>query len=326
MQSILVTGGAGYIGAHIVDLLCDKKYNVIVLDNLSSGFKENLNHNAEFIEGDILDKIMLSKIFKKYKINGIIHMAASKSVEQSILNQNKYTENNIIGSINLIMLAIEYNVEKFIFSSTAAVYGHPQYNPIDEKHQLEPMNHYGFTKLYIENYINWINQFQKLKFITLRYFNAAGYTIKKDLIKYTEKNPENLLPIVMEVANNTRSHLNIYGNDYDTKDGTCIRDYVHVLDLAEAHIKALDFLDVNQNMTFNLSSGMSYSVKEVVSRVNHLLDKPINFKYADRRQGDSSILVSRSERAKKYLKWEPKNSSLDNILLSMFPFYGIDRE
>ena len=326
LNHILVTGGAGYIGAHIVDLLCDKKYNVIVLDNLSSGFRDNINKKAIFIKGDILDKCILHDIFKKYNIKSIIHMAASKSVEESILNANKYTENNITGSINLIMLSIEYNVEKFIFSSTAAVYGNPQYNPIDEKHQLEPMNHYGFTKLYIENYINWISKFEKMKFIILRYFNAAGYTSKKNLIKYTEKNPENLLPIVMEVANNTRSYLNIYGNDYDTIDGTCVRDYVHVQDLADAHIKSLDFLEKNSNMTFNLSSGMSYSVKEVVDRVNYLLKKPIRFEFSDRRKGDPSILISQSDKAQKYLKWKAKYSSLDNILLSMFPYYEINKK
>ena len=184
LSKILVTGGAGYIGAHIVDLLCDSNYSVIVLDNLSSGYKENLNSKSKFINGDIRSKTDLDSIFLNYKINSIIHMAACKAVGESITNSNKYTENNIIGSLNLISYAIKYQVEKFIFSSTAAVYGEPQYNPIDENHQLEPINHYGFTKLYIENYLNWISKIQNIKFIGLRYFNAAGYTFNQNLIKH----------------------------------------------------------------------------------------------------------------------------------------------
>ncbi len=321
MQSILVTGGAGYIGAHIVDLLCKKGFNVIVLDNLSTGFKENLNQKSKFIKGDILDKVILRSIFEKYSINSIIHMAACKSVNESFLNPNKYTENNILGSINLIMLAIEYNVEKFIFSSTAAVYGYPEYNPIDEEHPLRPINHYGFTKLYIEKYLAWVSKFQNIKFVSLRYFNAAGYSTNNNLIKHTEKKPENLLPIVMEVASNKRNHINIYGNDYDTQDGTCIRDYVHVLDLAEAHIKALDFLNVNQNMAFNLSSGYSHSVLEVIKKLEILLNKKIKFKFSNRREGDPPILVSKSKQAHQLLKWEVRYSDIDNILSSMYHYY-----
>ena len=186
-MSILVTGGAGYIGAHIVDKLCDLGENVIVFDNLSNGFKENLNCSSKFIYGDLTNQEDLNKVFKGNKISSIIHMAALKSVGESSLKINDYTYNNIYGSLNLISKAIEYKVDKFIFSSTAAVYGSPIKDIVNEDHQLKPINHYGFTKLYIERYLNWISSITSLKYISFRYFNAAGYSSKNDLIKFKEE-------------------------------------------------------------------------------------------------------------------------------------------
>ena len=201
-MSILVVGGSGYIGAHIVDLLCDADFNVIVFDNLSNGFIENLNSKAIFVNGDICNAKDIELALRKYKVDCIIHMAALKSVAQSMDSTANYTKNNIIGSINLISMAIKFKVQKFIFSSTAAVYGSPNItSPIDETYQVNPINHYGYTKLYIENYLKWISNLESIKFVAFRYFNAAGYSTKPNLIKVKEKSPENLLPIVMEVAN-----------------------------------------------------------------------------------------------------------------------------
>tara|TARA_B100002051_G_scaffold132491_1_gene125946 strand:- start:33 stop:1016 length:984 start_codon:yes stop_codon:yes gene_type:complete len=322
MSNILVTGGAGYIGAHIVDLLCDSGFNVIVLDNLCNGYKENLNPNAKFIDGDIRSKDVLESLFLNNKIESIVHMAAFKAVGESVDNPGKYTDNNIIGSLNLISFAIKYNINKFIFSSTAAVYGNPEFTPIDEAHSKNPINHYGFTKLYIENYLHWISSITPLNFVSLRYFNAAGYSFKKNLIKYREKEPENLLPIIMEVAINKRSEFKIFGNDYNTKDGTCIRDYIHVLDLASAHIKALHYLNNNCHSTIiNLSTGNGNSVLDVIGVAEKITNNKINYNFSNRREGDPPILISTNNKAKKELGWSPKYS-IEEIISSMWNIYN----
>jgi len=321
LSEILVTGGAGYIGSHIVDLLCDSNYSVIILDNLSSGYEENLNSKSKFINGDVRSKTDLDSIFSNHKISSIIHMAAFKDVGESEKSPNKYTENNIIGSLNLISSAIKFKVNKFIFSSTAAVYGNPEYTPLDEKHPTLPLNHYGYTKLYVENYLDWISKIKPLNFVSLRYFNAAGYTDKKDLIHYKEKEPKNLLPIIMEVATNIKSGLEIFGNDYNTQDGTCIRDFIHVLDLADAHIKALDYLDGNKSATINLSTGVGYSVLDIVKIVERVIKNRIKYSFSDRREGDPAILISRFDRARSELKWTPQYS-IEEIISSMWDIYN----
>tara|TARA_Y100001968_G_scaffold130908_1_gene119484 strand:- start:218 stop:1204 length:987 start_codon:yes stop_codon:yes gene_type:complete len=321
-NKVLVVGGAGYIGAHIVDLLCDLGYSVIVYDNLSSGFKENLNKNAIFIHGDTLDEKKIETVFEKYDINSIVHLAAYKAADESMLALNKYSKNNIIGSLNVISCAIKYNVRNFIFSSTAAVYGNPTCNPIDENHPVIPINHYGFTKLYIEKYLRWISDLGKINYVALRYFNAAGYSKKKDLIKFKEKNPQNLLPIVMEVANNKRNKMKVFGNDYNTKDGTCIRDYIHVLDLASAHIKALHYLNNNCHSTIiNLSTGNGNSVLDVIGVAEKITNNKINYNFSNRREGDPPILISTNNKAKKELGWSPKYS-IEEIISSMWNIYN----
>tara|TARA_S200000501_G_scaffold160469_1_gene151349 strand:- start:292 stop:1266 length:975 start_codon:yes stop_codon:yes gene_type:complete len=320
-DTVLVTGGAGYIGAHIVDLLCESGFNVLVLDNLSNGFKENLNSKAEFVLCDITNKESLESIFSSNSISSIIHMAALKSVSESMENTDIYNENNIFGSINLISMAVKYKIKKFIFSSTAAVYGSPQIDHfIDEYQQTNPINHYGFTKLYIENYLEWISKLYPIKFVAFRYFNAAGYSKKNNLILYKEKSPENLLPIIMEVANCERDKLNIFGNDYNTTDGTCIRDYIHVLDLADAHVKAISFLDHESSEVINLSTGIGYSVLDVLKTSEKVLGKRIEFTFSDRRKGDPPKLISSFNKARKLLSWEPKYD-LSEIIDSMWKIY-----
>ena len=324
-MNVLVVGGAGYIGAHIVDLLCVQGYNVIVLDNLNTGFKENINSSSKFIQGDILNKNDLKLIFNDYKFDGLIHMAALKAVGDSMVNPGLYTENNIVGSINLITEAVKHGIKNIIFSSTAAVYGEPIYNPIDEKHPTQPINHYGFTKLAIENYLNWMNKMHGINYAALRYFNAAGYSTDRSLIKFKEKNPQNLLPIVMEVANGTRESFDVYGNDYNTEDGTCIRDYIHVLDLADAHIKALENLasSNSKKITLNLSTGSGYSVLEVINTAEKSTGKKIKYNVVDRREGDPEVLISSNSKAKKVLDWDPLYSSLEEIISSMWIQYKV---
>ena len=187
-MKVLVVGGAGYIGAHIVDLLCDQNHEVVVFDNLSSGFEENLNKKSELFVGDILNPKDLENVFNNFSFDAVIHMAALKAAGESMVDSHRYSDNNIIGSINLISASIKYEIKKFIFSSTAAIYGEPKYNPIDENHSKFPINHYGFTKLMVENYLSWIQNISNMKYVALRYFNAAGYTEKENLITYKEKN------------------------------------------------------------------------------------------------------------------------------------------
>lgn len=321
MKNILVTGGAGYIGAHIVDLLCENSYNVIVFDNLESGFYENLNNNSQFVKGDIKQIDHLNDLFNKFEIDAIIHMAAYKSVSKSFDNIFSYTQNNINGSLNLISTALKYKIKKFVFSSTAAVYGNPVYHPIDEKHPVNPINYYGYTKLFIEKYLKYISSLDLIDFISFRYFNAAGYSEKENLIKHKEVNPENLLPIIMEVALSEREQLKIFGKNYSTKDGTCIRDYIHVLDLAHAHLNGLEFLrDNTQSKILNLSTGLGTSVLEVVKATEKITGKKINFSFVEKRTGDPKELISKSNESKKYLNWEAKYT-LDDIIKSMWKIY-----
>ena len=304
INKILVVGGAGYIGSHIVDLLCEKGFDVTVFDNLTTGYIENLNKKAKFHKGDILNINSLESFLKNNRFDGLIHLAALKAAGESMVESEIYSRNNIIGSINLISASIKFKIKKFIFSSTAAVYGHPQYDPIDENHPTEPINHYGYTKLCVENYLSWMASQGDIKYIALRYFNAAGYSMKDNLIKYKEKKPQNLLPIVMEVANRTRKSLEIFGDNYSTTDGTCIRDYINVVDLADAHLKSLDYLDKiqSQSCSINLSTGVGHSVLDVVKVSESITKRRIPYIISDRREGDSEKLISTYHSAKKKIK------------------------
>ena len=239
-MKILVTGGAGYIGSHVVLELIDKGHEVLILDDLTSGSKDNIPSYATFIEGSILDEKILNNILSS-NVDAIIHLAASKAAGESMLLPEKYSKNNIIGTLNLLNAMIKNNIQTIVFSSSASVYGYPNYLPLDEKHPTEPINYYGHTKLAIEQYLQWYSDLKGLHFVSLRYFNAAGYD-KKGRIIALEKNPANLLPVIMEVANKARSELKIFGDNYNTDDGTGVRDYIHVTDIASAHIKALNYL------------------------------------------------------------------------------------
>jgi len=239
-KNILVTGGAGYIGSHVVHELCDAGHYVTILDNMSTGAEENIDQRADFIKGDLLNDFDLEKAFSNNP-EIVFHFAAFKSAGESMTKPDKYAENNICGTLHLLNKMVEKRAKGFVFSSSAAVYGDPQYLPIDEKHPLNPINYYGYTKLAIEENLKWYSQLKGINFAALRYFNATGYDVKGRIFG-KERNPANLSPIVMEVAYGLRDKMQIFGNDYETEDGTCIRDYIHVNDLATAHVKAMDYI------------------------------------------------------------------------------------
>jgi len=234
---------------------------------------------------------------------------------------NLYAENNIIGSINILNSMIKHNCYNIIFSSSAAVYGYPKYLPIDEKHPKNPINFYGYTKLAVEQILDWYSKTKGLKYASLRYFNAAGYDMK-NRVKNREKNPANLLPIIMEVASGERKELQVFGNDYKTNDGTCIRDYIHVNDLSDAHIKCIDYIfETRNNLILNLATGLGYSIIDVINETENIVKKDIRYKITDRRLGDPDELISTSRYAKKLINWEPRYSSLNQILKSMWNVY-----
>ena len=316
---VLVTGGAGYIGSHVVLELCDKGYEVVVLDDLSSGNKGAVDKRAKFINGSTLNNSDVELGLEK--VEAVIHLAAFKAAGESMLDPIKYSQNNILGSINLLNAIIKHKINSFVFSSTAAVYGYPEYLPLDENHPLEPINYYGFTKLEIEKILHWYSDLKGLKFAALRYFNAAGYDINGRL-NFLEKNPANLIPTTMEVASGMRNKMHVFGNDYNTHDGTGLRDYIHVSDLAEAHLKALDFLNNNNNIKVNLSSGERHSVIDVIDMTKKISGKEINYEIVERRPGDPAELYASSDLAYDALHWKPKYSDLKTLIESTWNVYN----
>ena len=320
-QEVLVIGGAGYIGSHIVLQLCEQGYDVTVFDNLSTGYKKNIDLRAKFIQGDILNQNDLSNIFQK-DYSAVFHFAALKAAGESMLEPGKYAQANITGTINILNQMVDNKVQNFIFSSTAAVYGIPQYLPLDENHPLKPINFYGFTKLEIERILQWYSELKGIFFGVLRYFNAAGYDTQRRIYKL-EKNPANLLPIVMETVSGIRDSMDVYGNDYNTPDGTGIRDYIHVNDLATAHVKALSvIIEKKKNLILNLATGKGYSVLEVIQRTQKITGKKVNYNIVERRPGDPAELIAVSKLAKNMIGWECEYSDMTTILQSMWEIYS----
>ena len=318
-MKILVTGGAGYIGSHVVLELCNSGYEVAVLDDLSNGNQESIDKRAEFILGSTLVKKDVDKALNN--VECVIHLAAFKAAGESMAKPIKYSQNNINGTITLINSMIEKEIKYFIFSSTAAVYGNPEYLPLDEKHPLNPINFYGFTKLEIERILGWYGKLTDLKFVNLRYFNAAGHDPNLK-INHIEQNPQNLIPIVMEVALGKREKVKIFGNDYNTKDGTGDRDYIHVTDLASAHIKSIEYLLNQKNITLNLATGNSHSVLEVINMTKEISNKDINYEFVNRRYGDIDKLYAKSSMANDMLDWEPEHSTLKSIIKTSWSVYS----
>ena len=319
-MNVLVTGGAGYIGSHVVLNLVEAGHEVLILDDLSLGCRENVNGSAQFVLGSTLNTDDLDSVLSE-GINAVVHLAAFKAAGESMVDPDKYSLNNLNGTLNLLNAMMKRDVKTFVFSSTAAVYGYPKYLPVDEDHPLKPINYYGFTKLVIEQKLEWYRQLKGLKYAALRYFNAAGYDVL-GRIHGLEKNPQNLLPIVMEVSNGQRDSMDVYGDDYDTSDGTGVRDYIHVNDLAEAHVKALDCLQNNDSLTVNLATGEGYSVKDVIAEARDVTGKEIAHSIVGRRPGDPAELIATSKQANELLNWTPKYSDLNTILKSMWNVYN----
>ena len=317
-MKVLVTGGAGYIGSHVVLALCEEGNNVVVLDDLSTGNREAVDKRALFIQGSTLNDDDLSKGLND--VDAVIHLAAFKAAGESMIHPEKYSYNNITGTITLLNAMVKQSVNKFIFSSTAAVYGYPKYLPLDENHPLEPINYYGFTKLEIERILKWYGELKGLRFAALRYFNAAGYD-SLGRITSLENNPENLIPIVMEVTSGRRQKMEVFGNNYDTDDGTGVRDYIHVTDLASAHVKCIEYLNENTSLTVNLATGKSHSVFDVINLAKEISGKNIPFDIVDRRPGDPAKLYAGSNRAFESLNWEAKYSDLKTLLETTWKVY-----
>ena len=320
-MNVLVIGGAGYIGSHVVKELNKQGHQVTVFDNLSSGLRQNLFKQNGFIHGDILIKEQLDRAFAQ-GFDAFIHLAAFKAAGESMVSPEKYSVNNITGTLNIINSAVEHNCKRMVFSSSAAVFGEPQYLPIDEAHPKNPENYYGFTKLKIEEFMAWYEKLRGLRFAALRYFNAAGYDVDGEIYGL-EQNPANLLPIIMEVACGMRPKMKIFGNDYDTRDGTCIRDYIHVTDLAAAHVKALEYIAKNdKSLTVNLGSEQGTTVTEMVEAARRITGKPIPADYAERRPGDPASLVASAKYAAEVLGWKAQHSDVDTLLETTYKAYN----
>jgi len=297
---ILITGGAGYIGSVAVKELLNKGNEVIVIDNLSKGKKELVDERAKFYQLDLVDKEKLSQVFEENKIDSIIHFASYKAVEESMKNAVKYSD-NITGSINLLNCMVKYKVEKIIFSSTAAVYGDVTQEKISEETLTNPVNFYGYTKLQIENLIIWYNQIYKIKYINLRYFNVAGDAG----LDYLDPHAQNVIPIIMEVITGKRKVFIVYGDDYNTSDGTCIRDYIDIRDLVNAHVLALNSKYIGN---INLGTSQGVSVKELVKYTEEITTKKLPVEIKGRRPGDPPVVLASNDKAKKILNWVPKHT------------------
>ena len=319
-MKVLVIGGAGYIGSHVVKEMMKKGHEVTVFDNLSSGLRENLLKENEFIYGNILISEALDKAFSK-GFDAFVHLAAFKAAGESMVNPEKYSVNNITGTLNIMNQAVKHGCLKMIFSSSAAVFGEPEYLPIDEEHPKNPVNYYGFTKLKIEEFMEWYDKIKGWKFAALRYFNAAGYD-PEGVVHGLEQKPENLLPRIMECAAGMRKELKIFGTDYATRDGTCIRDYVHVTDLADAHVKALDYISKKgESIKLNLGTEKGTTVKELIDASRRITKQEIPCVDDERRAGDPESLYATSKKAKELLNWEPKYSDVDTLVSSTWNVY-----
>jgi len=309
-KTILVTGGAGYIGSACVKALISEDYDVIVVDNMSKGVRSLVDKRAKLFEIDLVDSDRLEEVFK-HKIDAVIHIAAYKAVEESMNNAPKYSD-NIKGTINLLNMMVKHDVKKIIYSSSAAVYGIPSKDLIEEEHSTIPINYYGYTKLASEQLIDWYSKIHGIEYVCLRYFNVAG-----DLLGYLDPDPLNVLPIIMEVLIGKRDKFVIFGNDYNTRDGTCTRDYIDVSDLIRAHILALD---VSGSKIINLGTSTGVSVKELVEATIEVTGKVFPFEYGDRREGDPATLVASNEKAKEILNWKPEKDIKD-MIRSTFKVY-----
>tara|TARA_B000000565_G_scaffold250912_1_gene223966 strand:- start:270 stop:1256 length:987 start_codon:yes stop_codon:yes gene_type:complete len=316
---ILVVGGAGYIGSHVVKALRDAGRQPVVFDNLSTGLRENLFPEIPFIHGDLLIPEQVRAAMRG--IRSVIHLAALKAAGDSMLEPERYALHNLNGTVNLLHAAGTAGVRHFVFSSSAAVYGEPQYLPLDENHPTEPANFYGQTKLQIEMLLSWFSRLRNMRYAGLRYFNAAGYDPDGE-VRGLEKEPNNLLPLVLETLLGWRENLEVYGTDYDTEDGSCIRDYIHVSDLADAHLRALSFLEEqDEDLVLNLGTSKGISVLEILDAAKKVSGMDLPVILSDRRPGDPAVVLASAEKAERLLEWSPAFSDVETILKTMLAAY-----
>ena len=320
-MSILVCGGAGYIGSHTVYKLIEQGKDVVIVDNLQSGHMGAVHPKAKFYKGDIRDASILDKIFTENKIESIVHFAANSLVGESMEKPLLYFNNNVYGMQILLESMVKHNIKNIVFSSTAAVYGEPKRIPILEDDETNPTNTYGETKLTMEKMMKWCNKAYGLNYVALRYFNAAGSLGDGSIGE--DHNPEtHLIPLILQVPLKKREAISIYGTDYPTPDGTCIRDYIHVLDLADAHIKAIQYLEAgNESTVFNLGNGVGFSVKEMIEAAKEATGEEIKVVLGDRRSGDPAQLIASNEKATKILGWTPKFTDVKDIIKDAWAFH-----
>ncbi|HET9833038.1 MAG TPA: UDP-glucose 4-epimerase GalE [Vicinamibacterales bacterium] len=310
-MNVLVTGGAGYIGSVICDQLLAEGHGVVVLDNLSKGHRDALAKEATLVEADLLDSTAVSDALKRHRVDAVIHMAASSLVGESMSEPMKYYRNNLWATMGLLEAMTFSGISKLVFSSTAAVYGNPEKQPIEEHDATMPTNPYGETKLAVERALHWYSAAHGLQYVALRYFNASGATETRGERHLPETH---LIPLVLEAAEK-HSSVAVFGDDYPTQDGTCVRDYIHVSDLARAHIMALrSLVDGGQSATFNLGCGQGYSVREVIDAAQRVTGQSINVEIQPRRAGDPAVLVASSARIRQVLGWTPQFELLDDIV------------
>ncbi len=320
MKTILVAGGAGYIGSHMVALLVEKGYNVVVVDNLCTGHWQAVKGGARLRVGDVKDGAFLDRVFSEFKIDGVINFAAFSLVGESVGNPLKYYDNNVGGAVSMLTAMKNHGVDKIVFSSTAATYGEPEKQPIEETDRTEPTNPYGASKLAIEGLLKWCSGAYGIRYAALRYFNAAGANV--DVMIGEDHAPEtHLIPIVLQCALGKRDHVGIFGDDYPTADGTCVRDYIHVRDLVSAHLLALEYLDKGgESGPFNLGNGDGYSVKEIIETARKVTGKAIPAVVEPRRAGDPSTLIASNAKAKAVLGWVPERG-LETIIADAWAWH-----
>lgn len=321
MKTILVAGGAGYIGSHMTVLLVKQGYEVVVVDNLRTGHWQSVKGAQKFCVGDLRDTAFLHRVFSENRIDGVINFAACSLVGESVVDPLKYYGNNVEGAVSLLTAMQTHGVDKIVFSSTAATYGEPEKQPIEEGDRTEPTNPYGATKLAIENMLKWCDGAYGIRYVALRYFNAAGSDTEAGIGEDHE--PEShLIPLVMKTALGQRDHIGIFGEGYPTPDGTCVRDYIHVKDLAEAHLLALEYLERGGSSdVFNLGNGTGYSVREIIDTARRVTSKEIKAVAEPRRGGDPSVLIASNKKAAEVLGWKP-NRSLEQIVADAWAWHS----
>ena len=316
---ILVTGGAGYIGSICVEELVKQDFKVIVIDNLQEGHREAVSPEAELFVGDIGDRFLLDRLFRDFEIATVMHFAAEATVELSVKDPQLFFETNVAKGLVLLDVMKENGCNQMIFSSTAALFGNPEYTPIDEAHPEKPINAYGESKLMYEKILDWYHAAYGIQYNSFRYFNAAGASKNFGEV---HRNESHLIPIILNTALGQREKLNIYGSDYPTKDGTCVRDYLHVADIAQAHILGLDNLEKRPRAKYNLGNGVGFTNLEVLKTAEKVCGKAIPFEFSDRRMGDPDRLVASSDLAKRELGWNPQYETLEDIIRSAWEWHS----